>query len=451
MSSNKAPSSAPEAPKPPVDNGLPEAVIPLTTINIGFWPGFLAILFTLGVIGVWSWAYPIDQSIALGGQVEASTETKAIQHLEGGIVDTVLVVEGQQVAAGDPLIKLKVDQAGAEYAALKTQRDQALIQQAMLTAKQQQSNHIIIPQEIDPANSHAQAAIAEQQSVLDSALENYHSRLALYDQRLDELRAIITGSEAQLDKAQSQVKLSAESVAKLTELRRKGHVTQTQLEQKSSELLNFEQQVDVLQTRITEAKEKLLTTEAELKVFINEEREKNAQQLSELQVALARSEEQLKQLKDVLDRTTIVAPEAGVVVNMAALGKGTVITPGEALMRILPKNDPLVIQVYIPPQSIDKVFPGQTARVMFSSFDTKQSPMIDGELRFVSDDVVQIDDQNSLYIGEITFDRKALTEEFDYRLRPGMQVNAFLDAGEITLLGFIVKPLTDSLKFVFVR
>src|SRR5260370_37825534 len=75
------------------------------------WAGnLLAFGFILG-LGTWSAFAPLESAAIASGVVEAESSRKTIQHLEGGIIDDILVADGDVVRAGQVLVRLDATKA----------------------------------------------------------------------------------------------------------------------------------------------------------------------------------------------------------------------------------------------------------------------------------------------------------------------------------------------------
>src|SRR5262245_28054951 len=81
--------------------------------------GFAVIAFFFGGFGSWSTLAVLDSAALAPGVVVVESSRKTVKHLEGGIVAEILVSEGQQVTAGDLLIRLDATQARAKLEQLE--------------------------------------------------------------------------------------------------------------------------------------------------------------------------------------------------------------------------------------------------------------------------------------------------------------------------------------------
>jgi multidrug efflux pump subunit AcrA (membrane-fusion protein) len=154
--------------------------------------------------------------------------------------------------------------------------------------------------------------------------------------------------------------------------------------------------------------------------------------------------------QDQLARTTIRAPQAGIVQELAVHTVGGVIGPGETIMLIVPGTDGLVIDARISPVSIDDVAPGQPVSIRFSAFDANTTPICDGTVQRVSADLLKDPQtQISYFVARVKLeDRKACLNETK-RLLPGMPAEVHIQTGERNVWSYVMKPLTDQMARAF--
>jgi HlyD family secretion protein len=154
--------------------------------------------------------------------------------------------------------------------------------------------------------------------------------------------------------------------------------------------------------------------------------------------------------QDQLARTTIRAPQAGIVQELAVHTVGGVIGPGETIMLIVPGTDGLVIDARISPVRIDYVAPGQPVSIRFSAFDANTTPICDGTVQRVSADLLKDPQtQISYFVARVKLeDRKACLNETK-RLLPGMPAEVHIQTGERNVWSYVMKPLTDQMARAF--
>ena len=151
-----------------------------------------------------------------------------------------------------------------------------------------------------------------------------------------------------------------------------------------------------------------------------------------------------------MKRIDIRAPQDGMVHQSTVHTVGGVITPGEAIMLIVPEADALTVEAKLAPQDIDQVRVGQSAGLRFSAFNQRTTPELEGTVSRVSADLAT--DQRtgaSYYVVRIALSEKEIARLEGLRLVPGMPVEAFIRTGERTVLSYVAKPFMDQLNRSF--
>ena len=179
-------------------------------------------------------------------------------------------------------------------------------------------------------------------------------------------------------------------------------------------------------------------------------REEVVEKLREIQGRIFGLEERLVAAEDVLGRTEIRAPAAGVVMGMQMHTTGGVVSPGQEILQVVPVGDRLVIEAQVNPIDIDDVAVGQQATVRLTAFKLRSTPIVIGTLVNVSADRL-VDELSGTpyYLARIEVSKEELRTLGDLALQPGMPVEALIKTGARTALGYMLSPLTDSMARAF--
>ncbi|MGG2476962.1 HlyD family type I secretion periplasmic adaptor subunit, partial [Rhizobium sp. BR5] len=195
--------------------------------------------------------------------------------------------------------------------------------------------------------------------------------------------------------------------------------------------------------RITETKLQILQIDQELRTEVGRE-------LREIQAQMGEYVERQVAAEDELKRIDIVAPQSGMVHEMAVHTVGGVVTPADPIMLIVPDGDELALEVQIVPKDIDQLQVGQKAMLRMTAFNQRVTPELEGHVSRIAADVTT-DQRTGLshYLARITMpvsERKKLKSA---PLVPGMPAEAFIQTSESTALSYIAKPLTDQISRAF--
>jgi epimerase transport system membrane fusion protein len=188
-------------------------------------------------------------------------------------------------------------------------------------------------------------------------------------------------------------------------------------------------------------------TRAEMAKTDQEFMERTAEQRQETLRQLHDAEQQLRSASDGLNRLAIVAPISGRVLYLRKNAVSGVVTPGEALMDIVPLDERLTADVRISPQDIDQVEVGQTAEVVFPTLNRRQTPVLSGKVDVVSADrLVDSATNQPYYLARVDITEASPDRLGSVMLKPGVPVEVHVQTGSRSALSYLLKPLTDSIR-----
>ena len=369
------------------------------------------------VLIAWSFIFQVDIVSNAEGQIIPVGEVKTIQHLEGGIIETILVKESEIVEKDQPLVVLAATASEVDVEELQVRVDSQIIKSIRLEAE---INNFDVP--IFPTRLRN-----EREKIVNKSMELYLSRKNNFEGNIKEI-------DAQIDKSQIDVDI----------LIRQAGMSETLMEEGvTSEFAHL----NILK--------ELNTAKGSLEALI-EKREnfKNAfieDAQNELQLAqreLSQSEETMKKLEDNLSRTTIVAPVDGVVKNLFFVTEGGVIKPGGAILDIVPTKDSLIVEAKLPNSDIGFVKPGQSAVIKLSSSDSVNFGQINGTVFQISPDTEEDENDKRIVFYKILIETEQSyfqSKDKIYQLVPGVKVLASIHIGERTVANYLLSPFIGSM------
>ena len=170
-----------------------------------------------------------------------------------------------------------------------------------------------------------------------------------------------------------------------------------------------------------------------------------ARELREIDVKIGEFVERKVAAEDQLKRVEIRAPQDGVVHQLAAHTIGGVVSPGDAIMLIVPEADVLAVEAKVLPQDIDQLHLGQSAGLRFSAFNQRTTPEINGTIDRIAADISQ--EQRSgqnFYTIRIAISPEEITRLGTVKLVPGMPVEVFIRTYDRSVFSYFTKPLHDQ-------
>ena len=175
-------------------------------------------------------------------------------------------------------------------------------------------------------------------------------------------------------------------------------------------------------------------------------------QIDQLRLQVSESKKQLTLSGVDLSLTRVVAPQDGVVMNLALASDSAVVSAGEQLLEIVPQASPLIIDSQIDVALIDKVHKGMPVTLMFTAFNQQSTPKIPARVSLVSADR-QTDPttQQPYYKIQIAVTPEGMKKLKSEEVKPGMPVEVFIKAGERSLLSYLLKPIVDRASRSFIE
>lgn len=398
-----------------------------------------------GVVAFLLWAalFTLDVVSVAVGEVVPASQIKSIQHLEGGIVEDILVKEGEQVAADEPLVMLKATASDADVGELavriatlevdiaRLEAEEKGAAQPAFTPAQMRNN----PALVDQARRLFDSRRARQKTLVDARQEAITQR----QQMVREISTRIGNSQHNLQLLREQVKISEDLLAQdLTN--RLTH-------------LNLVREAGGLQSRIDEDRAALRRAESEIETARAELENARHAYLEEVRTALAEARrsqgefhERSRKFSDTLDRTTLRAPGAGIVKTIHVKTIGEVVKPGATVVEMVPMGDKLIVEAKLNVQDVGWVQIGGAAAIRLASTDAGLFSPIEARVIHISPDTLTTEDGMAYY--RIRLETKAdhfRNGEVRYRLLPGVQVSASIILGRRTVLQYLLSPYFANL------
>lgn len=409
------------------------------------------LLVFFGGFGTWAVLVPLSGAAVAPAFVAPEGFRKTVQHLEGGIISELLVRDGSIVEAGDVLVVLDDTRASAEYASARAQLVATLARGARLAAEQTGGAEPVFPDDLVAEAKADPSTLA----LMDSERENLLARrkaladqVAMRDGKVAQARADLDAYQGSLSSIDRQIELIDEEIATVEDLLRKGLDRKPRLLalQRARADLDGERNAAVASAQGT--RELIVATQAERSALISGRSEEVASGLAEALAASNQLRAEVRAARDRLERTTIVAPVAGQVVGLKQGTLGGVIGPGEPILDLVPRDQPLVIEARISPQDIDVVHAGLMADVHLTAFHTRNLPRVSGEVVQVSAD--RLTDEKTgepYYTVRIVVDMTKIQEtQPELRLTAGMPAEAMIITGERTMFDYLIDPIRSSFR-----
>ena len=411
--------------------------------------GGLVFIFGIGGFVLWALFVPLNSAVVAQGVVKVGSEKKQIQHLEGGIVKSLRVKEGDIVKQGQVLLTLDETFAGADHSILFTQLQELKIRNAMLTSQRDDLQAIKFPKVFEEAGASqwleelkrsaqklfelSYNALQSQLSILESQSEQLSKKIQGYHQEILAKKDQIAYMQEEIDAWENLIQRQYANKLRYLELKKELSEAQGELVQVETNLASSQVQIEELQFERNRVSQ----------VF----REDAASQLVEVQLNIKDLSKRINSASNVLGRIEIKAPVDGKVVGLNVYTIGAVIRPGDTILEIVPSKDELVIVARVRPVDIDKVNQLMQTKIRMASYKQHEFPEFNGVVESVSADVFEDPKtQNSYYTARITIQGSALSALLKDKINPGMPAEVMIITGESTPAQYLLDPLLNAFR-----
>ncbi|MGC5778694.1 HlyD family type I secretion periplasmic adaptor subunit [Methylobacterium sp. NFXW15] len=414
--------------------------------------GYALIAAFFGIVGLWAAFIRLDRAVISPGVVVTESSRKVVQHFEGGMVQAILVKDGQLVRSGDVLLRIDPLQSQASADLFRNQLDAALVLEARLQAEQDQADALRLPAELTARRNEPALArmIADQTGEMAERRKTLKGQLGLIDAKVTQLRTEISGLAVEKASVEAQVGFIRQELEGLRSLHQKNLIPLSRLLVMERERTRLE---GVIGRSVAErAKAENAINEAGLQTTQLKQKLQEAvtAQLLETRQKIGELREKLVVAQDVFRRHEIRATHEGVIQGLKVYAIGQVIRSGEPLMEIVPTTDRLVITVQFSPNDLETVRAGMRAEIKFPSFQARRTPTLFGTLATVSRDRLVDDGTKQPYFaGTVEIDENALPAEVRHRLLAGLPAEVVISAGERTALEYLFAPFFDAMGRAF--
>ena len=395
---------------------------------------------------IWASFAQIDEITRGEGKVIPYGQNQIIQNLEGGIVEDILVTEGDKVKKDQILLKINNSKSTSDSESNKIRYNELLAKKLRLQAliynkpfksiKTNDKNlQFFLLKEKELYHTLKAKRLAEDNAIIQQIEQK--------KQEVKEAKAKVKTLKKSLEYVQEEIKMTEPMVRQGI----KSRVDFLKLKREESEIINKIEaarlSIPRLKHNIEEFRSKRIKAKQE---YLNNLREELNKTIAELK----RVEAELKAINDTVQRTIVKSPVDGIVQKLYVHTIGGVVKPGADLVEIVPTNDKLFLEIKIKPKDIAFIHPGAKAKIKVSAYDYSIYGGLDGEVVKISPDSITDEKDRTYYLIYIKTDKNYLgSDDNPLYIIPGMIVNADIITGKKTIMQYILKPILKSKQYMF--
>lgn len=396
------------------------------------------------ILIVWaSFAEMRELAIAQGSLVPSGSEI-AVEHLEGGIIEEIMVSEGELVDAGTLLMRLRAVASSSDLEQLTARVTSLKFQNQRIAAGLAGA-----APDFGALGTRFPAIAANQHQIYLSQRQLEQSRGKVAAARIDQKKAELAALRIQRESSAQQLEIQREQLSIRQEVLREGFTSRKDFLESKSRFGQARSDLAAIDGRLAASLEALAEAQSYAAETQAEGRRKILEEKARVSTELAEAEQGVRKFQDRNDRLDIRSPIRGAVKELATKGIGKVLRPGDVAARIVPLGDRVIAEVQVQPRDISYVTPGLEAEITVTALDPNIHGKLEGKVARVSPSTFQTEAGETYYRAIIELDTETNKARKLPVLIPGMVVQANIVTGSKSIMRYLLKPVVRSLDSAF--
>ena len=416
--------------------------------------GFITIVLIFGLFGIWSVFAQIETTITASGKIITQSYNKSVKSTRGGVVKEIFVKEGDLVKKDQPLLRLESINERAKLSSTVRKHDANIISICRLNEESKLSKQLNCDALKESLFDPTQFPLLMSEATMLFG-SNIHSLDAKINLLKSQNRVSISQNSGLVDQLTSNKKLLAsykKELSKWKKLLKQDAVDELKAVDTQRKIIQTILQLDSIKSRIEENNATIESRKQEIVLAKEQFKNTALTKKNELTLDNKLNYESIIALKDTVESLTIKSPSDGLVTDMKIRSTGEVVTPQKQIISIVPNTKDLIIEAFVIPTDIEKLYKGQTTEISFPAFVDPSALPITGEITYISADILTPENsQESFYTIRIAFTKEGLEaiEHNKFKIVPGMPAAAFVHTGKRTLIAYLMNPVIQMFKGIF--
>ncbi len=413
--------------------------------------GYFVVIMVLSLIVITS-IMKIDIVVVGSGRLVPDMPPIVLQPIGRAIIQSLKVKAGDVVTKGQVLAVLDTTFNSADRLSLATQQHVLLIQVRRLESEIKESKFEAA--DLSDADEALQVSLHQQRRF------QYSSRLMTYDEDIYRQEANVRTVESERNFLQQQLAIARDVETMRAVLAQTQTGSKLQYLESKNTRLHLEQEADGAINRLSELKHSILSKRAERQFFIDEWRRQAFEELAKLRSELNKVDENLTKVNRMSDLDIVIAPDDGVVLEVAKRSIGSVMREAEPLITLVPSNSPLIADISLTSREVGYTKPGDEVAIKIDAFSYQKHGLLRGRLRTVSEESfpTSSNQSNSETMSSLStrggaFHRVQIeltTSKLENmpdgaRLIPGMTLSADIKVGSRTIISYFLYPFLQNI------
>ena len=368
------------------------------------------------------------------GKIIPQGRIKYVQHLEGGIVEDILINEGEKVEIDQSLVILSKEKASSEFEEINARLKSINLSILRVNSEKKSLNKIEIPKNM--RNMFNDELIKFEEELMKSRNKTKSSERKSKKSNIEKANKNLENLKKRLKIVKEQESIS-EKLLKAEATNRLRHL----------ELLR---ELSDVEAKIDEQKSIIMLSKNELEQLDNNYIEQLNNELSLLKKEKEELNQRIQKYSDSLNRTVLKSPVSGIVKLISVNSKGAIVAPGVTVVEIVPENEKLIVEARLPLSEIGYIKKGLNAKIRLNTPEGSRFRALNGEVIFVGADRISMSNkiEESYYLVKIETSETSFSKRSEnFKLYSGVPVLVGIVTGKRSFFDYFLTPFKSDITF----
>ena len=390
------------------------------------------------IIVVWACISKIDKVIRAPGKLVITGREIVVRPLVDSLVKSINVRVGQVVRKGQKIVTLDPTFAKSDLGQVNIR---ILTAKAAIYRAQRELNHenYVVPKDDPYGIGMLQYDIFKQRSL------SFTAKMQSFDSQIASAKEASRSAGVQLAEVKKQIEYADQIQKMRQDVFTKGYDTKLNLLQAENDYSRYKSQAESLQNTIAASDFEVQKLESDKRMFVNEWKKDLSTEIAKNTSELDTSRQQSSKAELYAQLIDLTVPQDSIVMEIGHISVGSVAKTGEALVSLVPLNEPIEAEAHIAPQDVGFIRQGDQCKIKIDAFPFQKHGQLIGVLKSIGEDTIRDpakQNEGPYYVGRITLKTTTLQKvPSDTRLIPGMSLSAEIVVGQRTIISYILYPM----------
>ncbi len=400
------------------------------------------IIIFVTIFIIWSIFAEIDEVVNGEGRVVPSSQTKILQHLEGGIVEEIYLQEGAYVKKGDPIYKLQNAFTHSDANQKEIKLKSLFLQKERLESEINLKKDLIFSKNIGLSNINI---INNEQKIFAVEMRKYQQNLDLLKDQLSQNTLTKKQKRSRLKNLKKEMMIASQNLHILKNLLSQGAVSKREYLGELAKKQSLVTQISEIESDIPILSSKIVESQNKIDAFKSEKKSSWLKELGLIELEINQLSEKKIANSDREKRKFVVSPVNGIVKKLYFNTVGGIIKSGDKIAEITPMEDSLIIEANIKTNDRGEIWIDQNVSIEITAYNYARYGLLKGKLIAISPDSFIQRDGSSYYKVKVKADNYSIAK--DKPILAGMVANIHVLTGKKTIFDYIVKPIQDISQY----